>query len=59
MNILNEIIVDNFSLMLKTYQLLREGYIASNKEIEILIEFHNQNENYEISDKLLKMKNIN
>ena len=49
---------NNFSLLWKTYQILREGIHVSDDELDNLIDYHNKNEDYEISDKLLKLKTI-
>jgi len=49
---------NNFSLLWKTYQILREGLKVSDEELDSLIDYHNKNEDYEISDKLLKLKTI-
>lgn len=45
---------NNFSLIWKTYQILREGLNVSNEELNNLIDYHNKNEDYELSDKLSK-----
>ena len=65
MDILDKIEMDgfksshkNFSMVWKTYQILREGLEVSNNEIDELIKYHNKNEDYRISDKLLKIKTI-
>lgn len=65
MDILDKIKLDgfesshsNFSMFWKTYQILREGLKASNDELDELIKYHNQNEDYLISDKLNKLKTI-
>jgi hypothetical protein len=49
---------NNFSMVWKTYQILREGLKVSNDELDGLIKYHNQNEDYGISDKLNKLKTI-
>ena len=49
---------NNFSLIWKTYQILREGLIVSDEELDNLIDNHNKNEDYELSDKLSKLKTI-
>lgn len=43
---------NDFNMMWKSYQILREGLKVSNVEIEELISYHNRNENYEISHQL-------
>jgi hypothetical protein len=65
MDILDKIEMDgfesshnNFTMVWKTYQILREGLKVSNDELDELIKYHNRNEDYEISDKLLKIKTI-
>ena len=65
MDILDKIEMDgfksshnNFSMVWKTYQILREGLEVSNNEIDELIKYHNKNEDYRISAKLLKIKTI-
>ena len=47
---------NNFSLIWKTYQILREGLKVSDEELDNLIEVHNKNEDYELSNKLSKLK---
>lgn len=47
---------NDFSMVWKTYQILREGLEVSDNELDELIKYHNQRENYELSDKLLKIK---
>jgi hypothetical protein len=65
MDILDKIEMDgfesshnNFSMVWKTYQILREGLKVSNGELDELIKYHNQSEDYLISDKLNKLKTI-
>jgi hypothetical protein len=65
MDILDKIEMDgfesshnNFSMVWKTYQILREDLKVSNDELDELIKYHNRNDDYEISDKLLKIKTI-
>lgn len=49
---------NNFSLIWITYQILREGLKVSDEELDNLIDEHNKNEDYELSDKLTKYKTI-
>ena len=49
---------DNFSMVWKSYQVLREGLKVSNEEIDELIEYHKSKEDYEICEKLNKLKTI-
>lgn len=43
---------NDFNMIWKSYQILREGLKVSNVEIEELISYHNRNEDYEISHRL-------
>jgi len=49
---------NNFSMVWKTYQVLREGLKVSSDEIDELINYHKSNEDYEICEKLNKLKTI-
>lgn len=49
---------NNFSMVWKSYQVLREGLKVSNYEIDELINYHKSNEDYEICEKLNKLKTI-
>ena len=49
---------NNFSMVWKSYQVLREGLKVSNDEIDELIEYHKSKEDYEICEKLNKIKTI-
>ena len=50
---------DDFSMVLKTYKVLREGFKVTDEEIDDLIKYHSIRESYEICDKLNKYKLIN
>jgi len=65
MDILDEIENDgyksshnDFSMLWKSYQIVREGLKVSNDELDKLIEYHNNNEDYIISNNLTKFKTI-
>ena len=47
----------NYSMVWKAYQVLREGLEVSKDEIEELIRYFESTEDYEICDKLNKLKN--
>ena len=47
---------NNFSMVWKSYQVLREGLKVPNDEIDELINYHNSKEDYEICEKLNKFK---
>ncbi|HHX69480.1 MAG TPA: hypothetical protein GX708_15720 [Gallicola sp.] len=49
---------NNFSMVWKSYQVLREGLKVSSDEIDELINYHKSNEDYEICEKLNKLKTI-
>jgi aerobic-type carbon monoxide dehydrogenase small subunit (CoxS/CutS family) len=65
MDILDKIEMDgfessynNFSMIWKSYQVLREGLKVSNDEIDELIKYHTSKEEFEICEKLNKIKTI-
>jgi hypothetical protein len=65
MDIMDKIEIDgfnssynNFSMVWKSYQVLREGLKVSNDEIDELINYHSSKEDYEICEKLNKLKTI-
>lgn len=47
---------NNFSMVWKTYQVLRESLKVSKEEIDELIHYHMLQEDYEICEKLNKFK---
>lgn len=51
-----EIAYNNFKIIWKSYQVLRDGLKVSNEEIDELIQYYTLMEEYEICDKLNKLK---
>lgn len=49
---------NNFSMVWKSYQILRNGLKVSNEEIDELIDYHKSKEEFEICSKLNKIKTI-
>jgi hypothetical protein len=49
---------NNFSMVWKSYQVLRECLEVSNDEIDELIKYHTSKEEFEICDKLNKFKTM-
>ena len=49
---------NNFSMVWKSYQVLRDGLKVSNGEIDELIDYHSSKEDYEICEQLNKLKTI-
>lgn len=47
---------NDFSMVWKSYQVLREGLKVSNEEIDELISYHISNEDFEICANLAKLK---
>jgi hypothetical protein len=49
--------MNDFSLTWKSYQVLREGLVVTDKELQELIDYNEVNERYEICEKLNNLKN--
>ncbi len=47
---------NNFQMIWKSYQVLRDGLKLNNEELDTLIDYHSRNEDYEICEQLLKLK---